>query len=371
MNRDSWIETAQQIGLEPDRLRNAWDVLDREVELGKIPGASMVIGRKGERIHYATGYSVATDLQKLNAARNTLYDCASLTKVVVTLPLILMLVDRGQLGLDDPVAAYIPEFAVHDKAAMTIKHLLTHTSGLPAFVDLQSQVQGRNREDIVSHICRLPLEYELGKAMVYSDLGYIVLGELIAKLYGCALEDAAKRHVFQPLGMRDSQFCPAADLQPRIAATEYIPEERAHRWGRVHDNNALVLGGISGHAGLFATADDLAHYAEMWLAKGWANGKSMLSPAAVNLAITSHTRHLSPANRGLGWVLKGDRWDASGDLMSVSAYGHTGFTGTSLWIDPETGVYVVLLTNRVHFGRERSVSRLRALVHNVVAASVL
>jgi CubicO group peptidase (beta-lactamase class C family) len=336
------------------------------VERARIPGASLLIGRRGERLHYATGWSIATEETKLQAARDTLYDCASLTKVVVTLPLILMLIDVGELTLADPASRYIPELSGD---AITIRHLLTHTAGFPPFVDLHGL--GLSREEIVAHIGRLTLEYEPGTAYVYSDLGYILLGEVIARLYGCPLDEAARRHLFGPLGMRDSCFRPDAALRPRIAATEFAPAEGAHRWGRVHDDNALTLGGVSGHAGLFATADDLAEYAEMWLSDGWAKGKSVLSPAIVKLATTSHTAHLPPANRGLGWVLKGDRWDASGDLMSASAYGHTGFTGTSLWIDPAAGVYVVLLTNRVHFGRDVNIAGLRAAVHNIVAASVV
>ena len=363
---ESWLAAARRMGLEPERLAHVRRVLDREVERGLIPGASLLIGRRGERIHYATGCSVATEREKLPATRETLYDCASLTKVVVTLPLILMLVDCGELSLQDPAARYIPELG--DRDAITIKHLLTHTAGFPPFVDLHTP--GFSREEIIAHIGRLPLEYEPGTAYVYSDLGYILLGEVIARLYGCPLDEAARRHLFAPLGMKDSGFCPDPALRPRIAATEYIPAEGVHRWGRVHDDNALALGGVSGHAGLFATADDLGRYAEMWLNEGRANGLSVLSPAALRLATVSHTAHLRPANRGLGWVLKGDRWDASGDLMSPNAYGHTGFTGTSLWIDPATGVYVVLLTNRVHFGRDRSVAGLRAAVHNIVAASV-
>lgn len=369
MNREAWVEMARQMEMVPERLCRARDLLDQEVARGTIPGASVIIGRRGERVYYATGYSVFTDLQKIEVKRDTLYDCASLTKVVITLPLILMLVDRGQLRLDEPVAEYLPEFAACGKAAVTVNQLLTHTSGLAAFIDLHSQAW--SREEILSHICGQPLEYDPGTSMVYSDLGFILLGEMIAKLHGSSLDLVANRELFQPLGMKDSGYCPPEELQSRIAATEFIPEEGAYRWGKVHDSNALALGGVSGHAGLFSTADDLASYAELWLAEGQVNGQSLLSPAAIKRAVSSQTRPKLQANRGLGWVLQGDQWDASGDLMSDVAYGHTGFTGTSLWTDPVSGVYVVLLTNRVHFGRERSVARLRCLMHNIVAASIV
>lgn len=369
MNLEQMNDNVQRMGLDSARLQHVWSTLNQEVERGNIPGASIIIGREEERLHYVTGYAVSTAQKRLKVERDTLYDCASLTKVVVTLPLILMLIDRGELRLNDPVAEYIPDFAVHEKSAVTIQHLLTHTSGLVEFLNMFSH--GWSREEIIAHVCQQHLLYEPGTKMVYSDLGFIMLGVIIEKLYGCSLNVAAEEHLFKPLGMTDSVFCPPESLRDRIAATEYMPEEEDHRWGKVHDENALALGGVSGHAGLFSTADDLASYAQMWLAQGEANGKSILSKAAVSRAVTSYTKHLLQANRGLGWVLKGDRWDASGDWMSDMAYGHTGFTGTSLWVDPASGVYVVLLTNRVHFGRDKSVNRLRAVIHNIVDASVV
>lgn len=368
MNIEQWRETAQHAGMEPESLQRLCGLLDREVERNHIPGASLLIGRNGKRLHYATGDSIRTDDEKLAVTRQTIYDCASLTKIVVTTSLLLMLVDRGQLCLDDPVATYMPDFARHGKHAVTIRQLLTHTSGLAAFADLHSN--GLGRDEIIAHVCRGNLEYEPGSRMVYSDFGYIVLGEIVAAIHGCPLDEAAKRLVFEPLGMADSGFCPPPELRARIAATEYDPETGAHRWGSVHDSNALAMGGISGHAGMFSTVDDLAAYAEMWLAKGRVNGEQLLSPTAVRQAISGQIGHLSPSNRGLGWALKGDNWDYSGDWMSASAYGHSGFTGTSLWIDPEAEVYVVLLTNWVHFGRELPINGLRKAVHNIVMASI-
>lgn len=338
--------------------------IEESLERGEIPGAAAVVGWGGREASFCAGDAVKTEELMIPASVETIYDCASLTKVVVTLPLVLRLIDRGEVGLDDPVSRYLGDFAAEGKADVTVRHLLTHTSGLPAHVKLYGH--GWTREQIVAEVMRQPKGYATGTQMVYSDLGFIALGELAAAVYGCPLDEAARRYVFEPLGMAESLFCPGEELRPRIAATEFVPEEGAYRWGAVHDENAYAMGGVSGHAGLFSTASDLAKYARMWLN----GGDGLLSERIVSCAVRSHTQGLPEANRGLGWVLKGDRWDASGERMSARSYGHTGFTGTSLWIDPELGLYAVLLTNRVHFGREQSVARLRREFHDAAAAAV-
>lgn len=345
----------------------AFSAIEESMERGDIPGAVAVMGCGGEEAKFFAGNAVQTEELAVPVAADTIYDCASLTKVAVTLPLILQLIDRGEVGLEDAVCRYLGDFAAAD---VTVKHLLTHTSGLPAHVDLYSH--GWSRERIVAEVLRHPKAYATGTQMVYSDLGFIALGELASAVYGCPLDAAAKKYVFEPLGMAESVYCPGEELRPRIAATEFVPEEGAYRWGAVHDENAYAMGGVSGHAGLFSTASDLAKYARMWLNGGVADGgKRFLSEALVFTAVQSHTEGVPEAHRGLGWVLQGDRWDASGERMSARAYGHTGFTGTSLWVDPELGVYAVLLTNRVHFGREKSVARLRREFHDAVAAAAL
>jgi len=351
-----------------EKLNAAFRVIDREIERGEIPGAAVAIGHQGRQVTYAAGLAVATPERNIPAAVDTIYDCASLTKVVVTLPLILQLIDQGELRLDDPVAYFLPAFAENDKSDITIKHLLTHTSGLIAHTDLHSH--GWTRQQIIEQICRQPKHYETGTKVVYSDLGFILLGEIASALFGLPLDAAASQYIFTPLGMKDSCFCPDGSLQPRIAATEFMPELGGHLWGRVHDENALAMGGISGHAGLFSTAEDLARYARMWLTMGETDSGRVLSQAAMKASTKLYTAHLSSGRRALGWVAKGDGYDASGDWLSERSYGHTGFTGTSLWIDPDHDLYVVLLTNRVHFGRGKSVARLRACFHNAVAASI-
>ncbi|RKN85702.1 class A beta-lactamase-related serine hydrolase [Paenibacillus ginsengarvi] len=365
--------------MDEPKLRDAFRLLDDAVTRGDTPGGVALIGRHGRIAGlYATGAAhtaaVVTDHAGeavIPARTDTIYDCASLTKVVATLPLVLQLVERGLLRLSDPVAEYIPAFAAGGKEAVTVRQLLTHTSGLISHINMYSH--GWTPEEIKQHVFSRPLDYEPGTKAVYSDLGFITLGEIVSVLTGEPLDAAAAKYVFAPLGMNNTRFLPleAEGQRPRIAATEYNEALGRHKLGEVHDENALALGGVSGHAGLFSTAEDLAKYAAMWLAGGRIGDTGrLLSEASVAAATRSCTDQL-PAARGLGWVLKGDSFDASGDLMSPSCYGHTGFTGTSIWMDPALDCFAVLLTNRVHFGREKSVARLRGCFHNVVAAACL
>ncbi|MCY9659848.1 serine hydrolase [Paenibacillus chondroitinus] len=372
MNMDMALPQAapEQLGINGDKLQLAFQLLDREEEAGQIPGGVAIVGRKGTIVGtYAVGHSIISDETKLKVTEDTIYDCASLTKVMATLPLIMQLIDRGELRLRDHITRFFPEFSGNGKDEVTVKHLLSHTSGLQAFKDLHSH--GWTPEQIKAAVLGESLSHACGSSYAYSDFNYIILGELAAKLFSMPLDEAATRYVFEPLGMHDTGYCPAKELQLRIAATEFM--DGAYRWGEVHDENAWAMGGVSGHAGVFSTAMDVAKYAAMWLNHGKpaADGHGhVLSSASVSAATRSYTEDKVNANRGLGWVLKGDVWDASGDLFSSLSYGHTGFTGTSIWMDPQSSVFAVLLTNRVHFGREKSVVRLRDCFHNAIAASI-
>lgn len=352
------------------RIRRALALLDREVAAERIPGAVVSIGRNGRNIEYAAGASAVVGGTECILARlDTLFDCASLTKIAVTLPLILMLLEEGLVRLDDPLCLFMPEFEKNGKAGVTIRHLLTHTSGLIPFKDMYSH--GWPPEQILKCVIGQNLVHEPGSKVLYSDMGYILLGHLASLLFGESLENAAHRRIFTPLDMSDTQFCPSPALKPRTAATEWYPNEESPRWCTVHDENAFAMGGVSGHAGLFSTIRDLSRYAAMWLNKGCTDdGRRLLCDASVAVSTKSHTNAIPGGNRGLGWALKGDSFDASGDLMSDASFGHTGFTGTSLYIDPVYRFTVVLLTNRVHFGRDTSVVRLRAAFHNAVVSAI-
>lgn len=382
------LSVAGQLGLSEEGLQAAWSLLDKAIEQGIIPGGVALIGRRGHAAAYAAGHAYLSEERSIPASVDTIYDCASLTKVVVTLALMLILLDRGQVRLTDPVAQHIPVFGAAGKAEVTIGQLLAHTSGLPAHRDLYSH--GWTPQQIHEAICAMEPDYPPGTRCVYSCLGYIILGHIIRQQFGRPLEEAAWSEVLQPLGMTASRYNPPPEWKPRIAATEYDAALGEYRWGFVHDENAYALGGAAGNAGLFSTASDLLRYARMWLAlagsasytAGAADASLshsrpgdgpealLLSREAVNEALRSHTLDIPGAHRGLGWVLRGDPADVGGEGLSPFRFGHTGFTGTSLWIDPAQDLILILLTNRVHFGRVNSIAALRRQFHEAAVAAI-
>ncbi|HAG01038.1 MAG TPA: serine hydrolase [Paenibacillus lactis] len=381
-------------------LQAACAAVNRAIDAGIMPGAVLGVLHRGETWFYAAGFADPDPKQGEPAAvhKDTLYDCASITKVAVTLPLILQLVDEGRITLSTKAADIVPAFGASGKMAITVGELLTHTSGLAADMNLHSH--GWSREQMWDAVLTSSLSSEPGKSVVYSDLGYLTLGRIAEELLQMPLDQAVRQRVFEPLGMLDSTLTPSLEQLGRYAATEYDEEFQGHLCGVVHDEKARALGGVCGHTGLFATAGDLLRYVHMWLLEGAVPAPSgqtdegaaaagasssariqspaarassparILSLAAARTAIKPHTAAIPGANRGLGWVLKGDRMDASGDWMSERAYGHTGFTGTSLWIDPAYDLAVVLLTNRVYGGRSSSVKELRVQVHNAITGAV-
>jgi CubicO group peptidase (beta-lactamase class C family) len=284
---------------------------------------------------------------------DTVFDLASLTKVVATTPCLLWLAGQGEVGLDQPVRRYLPGFTGKDQ--VTVRHLLAHTSGLPGQRRYYRHLH--DPASIRAAALAEPLTARPGTGFCYSDAGFIVLGELAAAVAGCGLDQLVQEVVCAPLGLDWTRYLPPASWG--FAATE--PADGVARVGVVHDENAAVLGGVAGHAGLFGTAADLARYAATWVRGDW--------PAE---ALRGQTEGLG-GRRGLGWGLRGDPWDNMGDGWPASGAGHTGFTGTSLSIDPASGLWAVLLTNAVHFGRgpEHSVVGLRKQVHAAVAAALL
>jgi CubicO group peptidase (beta-lactamase class C family) len=333
----------------------AEELIDRAVAAGVVPGAVLAAGlRTAEPLLW----HVAGDAQRDAAASrpmtaDTVFDLASLTKVVATTPCLLRLAAWGEVGLDEPVRRYLPGFTGKDQ--VTARHLLSHTSGLPS----QRRYYRHLHDPAAIRAAALaePLAAQPGTVFCYSDAGFIVLGELAAAVAGCGLDQLVQDLVCAPLGLAGTRYLPPAT--DRIAATE--PADGVAKVGVVHDENAAALGGVAGHAGLFGTAADLAHYAATWVQGDW--------PAE---ALRCQTEGLG-GRRGLGWGLRGDPWDNMGDGWPASGAGHTGFTGTSLSIDPASGLWAVLLTNAVHFGRgpEHSVVGLRKQVHAAVAATLL
>jgi CubicO group peptidase (beta-lactamase class C family) len=339
-------------------------LVDRAVAAGLVPGAVLAAG---VRTACPVLLHVAGDAQRDAAATRpmeagTVFDLASLTKVVATLPAVLCLAGRGEIGLDQPAGRYLPAFAGPGKHEVTVRHLLLHTAGLPGQRSYGEHL--RDRAAILAAALAEPLVARAGTVFCYSDVGFIVLGELAAAVAGCGLDRLAQELVCAPLGMAATRYLPPAGWAGRVAATEIVAG--AAKAGVVHDENAEALGGVAGHAGLFGTAGDLARYAAAWV------GNDAPSCGLRDEALRCQTDGLG-GRRGLGWGLRGDTYDNMGDGWPASGAGHTGFTGTSLSLDPVSGLWAVLLTNAVHFGRGpgRSVVSLRKQVHAAVAAELL
>jgi CubicO group peptidase (beta-lactamase class C family) len=293
---------------------------------------------------------------------SSMWDLASVTKPIVALTLMVFL-ERGEVCLDDTIEHFLPEYAHTEKAGLTLYQLLSHTSGIPGQQPLYQTV--RSKEDLMTAVRNLPLRFKPGTNVEYTSQGFMILGDIIETVGGGRLEAILKETVLEPLKMRETTFRPAASEVRRIAATEDCPWRGRIVRGEVHDENAVVLGGIAGHAGLFSTVGDMIRLCQAMLRLGATEEGRFLHPDTVKLMTRNWTAHL-PLARGLGWQAKDAVGSPGGDLFSVRSYGHTGFTGTSIWIDPERDRFAVLLTNRVHPTRDNaSIKRVRAMFHNL------
>jgi len=340
--------------------------INQAVKDGVIPGAVLLIGHDG-KIVYRKAYGERALLPTREPMTvDTIFDAASLTKVMATTPSIMKLFEQGQIRLDDPVTRYLPQFQ-DGHSPITIRNLLTHFSGLRPDLDLKPAWSGYET-GIHRTLIDKPA-YPPGVRFVYSDINFILLAEIVHRLSGKMLNDYARDNVFEPLGMRETTFLPPATLRPRIAPTEIDPATGQPLRGVVHDDTARYMGGVAGHAGVFTTADDLAKFAQMMLDRGEAHGTRLFSPATVEKFASPQSPADQPILRGLGWDIDSPYSSERGDLFPIGSYGHTGFTGTSLWIDPFSRTYVILLTNAVHPHRGKSVNSLRSRVATIAAAS--
>lgn len=295
---------------------------------------------------------------------DTLWDLASVTKPIVGLA-VMSLVESGQLLLDDTIATHLPAFAGSDKADLTVRQLLTHTSGIPGQIPLYRWCH--SAEELIRAIRDVPVAFPAGTGVTYSSQGFMLLGLIAEAAGGMPLDRLVAQLVTAPAGMTRTRFVLPPELQEKAAATEECPWRGRTVQGTVHDENAEVLGGIAGHAGLFAPFRDLEALGQALCRGALGEHGRILSPAGLARMTEPATDHL-PLRRALAWQGR-DRYDSpAGDLLGSRAYGHTGFTGTSLWVDPDLGVYIVLLTNRVHPSREGDrFVRVRRLVHNEAA----
>jgi uncharacterized protein YbbC (DUF1343 family)/CubicO group peptidase (beta-lactamase class C family) len=347
----------------PVRLAGVDAVIEQAIADGNIPGAVLLVGHNG-RVVYRKAYgSRALEPKREPMTLDTIFDLASLTKVVATTTAVMQLVQQGKVRLNDPVAKYLPEFAQNAKDDITVRQLLTHYSGLAPDIDLKTPWEGKDTAYRMSFA--ETLQNPPGSAFVYSDTNFIMLGALVEKLSGETLDQYATRHIFAPLKMLHTRFVPPAAWKPKIAPTEYDENEHMLR-GVVHDPRARRMGGVAGHAGLFSTADDLAKFAQALLN----GGGGILSPLIVEKMTTPEQPPAAPVLRGFGWDIDSPFSSNRGDLLPVGSFGHTGFTGTSLWIDPTTNAYIILLTNAVHPRGKGNAIGLRSKVATAVAAAL-
>jgi len=358
----------EEAGMSSLRLKRVYQIINGAIEDKAFPGAVILIARKGlivgEGAFGRFTYSEGSPRMEMN----TIFDLASLTKVVATTTATMILYDRGQIDLEAPVVQYLPEFGQRGKDKIKIKHLLTHCSGLPAWKPLYKESQ--HPEDLLKMIYEMELEYEPGAQAVYSDLGFIVLGEIIERITGETLDRFCREEVFEPLGMRDTMFNPPRSLWHKIAPTEWDSWRGRLLQGEVHDRNAYIMGGVSAHAGLFSTARDLAVFLQMMLNGGIYGDKRIVKESTVKLFVQRQNL-VEGSSRALGWDTPSGE-STSGHYFSKNSFGHTGFTGTSLWVDLEKELFVIFLTNRVHPTREnRKIRKVRPEVHDAVMLSII
>ena len=350
-------------GPERSELRDSMRViLDRASADSAFPGAYAIVGTHAAILaedsvgHLDWGPSAVPD-------EHTLWDLASLTKVVGMTTAMMQLYEQGKISLDAPLQRYIPEWQGPHKELVTIRHLITHTSGLPAFKPYDQQTH--DPDSLAKLMFTTPLDTLPGVRMVYSDIGAYMLGRLVERMSGETLDQYVLNHVFRPLAMNETMYRPPASLKPRIAPTEIDPIRGGKVWGVVHDERAYYLGGVSAHAGIFSSAHDLARFARMYLNNGTLDGVRIIKPETIALFTTRQVQ-----DRALGWQ-KPDGSNSAGHLMSEGAFGHTGFTGTSIWIDPARDVFVILLSNRVNPTRANTkIGRVRVALADAVMSTM-
>ena len=359
---------AEEAGLSPTVFDSVSILMQWAVSDSVFPGAALLIARRGIMVRHQTFGNLGYGAFARPVPLNTIYDLASVTKVVATTTACMLLYERGLLDLDMPVQKYLPDFAGEKKDQVTIRHLLTHCSGLVPF--RRYFEEQRSAEEILTTILREPLEYPTRSKTTYSDLGFILLGKIVEKLSGAPFDTYCNEQIFRPLHMADTFFLPDSLVLSRLAPTEFDAWRGRVVHGQVHDENAWALGGVSGHAGLFSTARDLATFLQMLVNGGAYDGVRLLQPDTI--ALFTQQQNLVPgSSRALGWDTA-DGENAAGHLMSARAFGHTGYTGTSVWVDPDKEIVVIVLSNRVHLTRANNkIIKFRPLLHDAIMRGIM
>jgi uncharacterized protein YbbC (DUF1343 family)/CubicO group peptidase (beta-lactamase class C family) len=363
-------------GVDLARLDAIPALVEQAIADKKLPGAVVLVGRDDRVVYQKAIGNRAVSPAAEPMTLDTMFDLASLTKVVATTTSVMKLVEDGKIRLNERVSDYVPGFERHNKNNITIRHLMTHTSGLRPDVDLAEPWTGSDTA-IQLAVAEIPTAPP-GERFVYSDINYFLLGDIVRRVSGLPLNEFAHENIFEPLGMKDTMFLPPASLAARVAPTEKCtpygwpcegPDLKMLR-GVVHDPTARRMGGVAGHAGLFSTAADLSIFCRMLLNGGRYNGVRILAPLTVAKMTTPASAPGDPNVRGLGWDIDSSFSANRGELLPIGSFGHTGFTGTSLWIDPVTKTFVVFLSNRVHPDGKGDVTPLRARVATVVASAI-
>ncbi len=356
-----------------------WEPLDREARAAvlaeRVPGVVFVVGQR-DRILYRKAFgkrAVKPDVEEMTM--DTIFDLASLTKVVATTSAVMGLIEDGRLRIKDLVTKHWPEFGAGGKDKVQIRHLLTHTSGLAAWDNYERQFGNPmgpalqpHTDQVLSAIAKATSRSEPGTKFVYSDLGFITLGEIVKRVSGKPLDVYARERIFEPLGMHETTFVPPKEWAPRIAPTTFGRGEWLR--GAVHDGNSAMCGGIAGHAGLYSTAHDLSRFARMLLSSDTDRpGRFPLSPTTVRWMTSPQTAPGVPV-RGYGWDIDTGYSHVRGDLMPLGSFGHTGFTGTYLWVDPYAQAFIIGLSNRVHPDGKGSPLELWARAANIMCGRI-
>ncbi len=338
-------------------------VINKAIEDKSFPGAVVLVWKDGQTIFEKAYGNFTYDLTSPKVKTNTIYDLASLTKVVATTTAAMICYDRNLISLDDRVIKFIPEFGKNGKENITIKNLMIHNSGLPAW----KKFYGRDLkyDDVINEIYSSLLEYKPGEKTVYSDLGIITLGKIIEKVTGMTLDIFCRDEIFFPLKMNSTFFNPNDSVKKFCAPTETDNYWRMKTLqGEVHDETSAMLNGVAGHAGLFSTADDLAKLMSVLINKGKFEQKQFIKQSTIELFTK---RYSAESTRAIGWDTKSDSGSSAGKYFSKNSFGHTGYTGTSIWADPERNLFVVFLTNRVYPTRENTkIQKIRPQLHNAV-----
>lgn len=354
-------ESPETLGLNSERLAYIDNVVDEGLARGRMPGCVVLVGRAGGVAFLkAYGYRQLKP-ERVAMKTDTVFDLASLTKPIATATCIMKLVENGDLKLQDRAAKFLPDFAANGKEDVTVEQLLTHQSGFIPDNSIRDYEQGT--DEAFQRIYALKPTVKPGEKFIYSDVGFIVLGKIVERVAGESLHKYSQRILFEPLKMSETGYLPRKELRKRAAVTQ----QRNGEWmqGEVHDPRAYLLDGVAGHAGLFSTAEDLAKYAQMMLGVGDA---TVLKKTTI--AEMTKPRKVSAGLRGLGWDKKSTYSSNRGDLFTPQAFGHGGFTGTAIWIDPGNDLFVIFLSNRVHPDGKGSVNSLAARIGTIAAAAI-